>query len=445
MQIKKHSLIFLFSLLSLGPIFAAQAQQNLTLTEKQSENIHAIQSSLIKDRLVLQKRFSKIKISQISTSQLTQAKQLLDMADHALSFAALTGDPGYYALADQLDQIVLKTQPNNPRALFLDTKNLRNRHHFSEAKASAEKLIQQRGIWIDWILLGDAQMDLGKLRAAQDAYQKAMDLKPGYMTYTRAGLLKFEQNKLDESLFFFTLAKKSAPRNNPEISSFIDTNLAQIYYYSSQFIKAEKDALSGYQHWPSPGTTLLLAKIYKALNKQSKAIELLQHLSSYYPHPEALTMLVDMGVNKKQNTELLMQLGSAIDARSFAYYLINHTDENYLALKLAKSEFEDRQDVRTRSILTLSLLATQQAESAHLIFSAINVNNSPYPEYHQAKHAINTHLTQHKNPVLKKFKSVSTVTEQATSGSNLSTALGTEPGSEFSAKKIVPSKPTQRG
>ena len=52
-------------------------------------------------------------------------------------------------------------------------------HRFEAAESLARELIQQRGYWYEYGLLGDALMEQGRLDDAEKAYQSMMNQRPG--------------------------------------------------------------------------------------------------------------------------------------------------------------------------------------------------------------------------------------------------------------------------
>src|SRR5262245_49728050 len=105
--------------------------------------------------------------------------------------ARLTNDAGFYTLAEQAALCMASHDPSDPGALLLRGHVLHQLHRFGEAEAIARRLVTLREFVLDYGLLGDVLMEQGRLDEAATAYQKMIDLKPFYQSYTRAAHLRW--------------------------------------------------------------------------------------------------------------------------------------------------------------------------------------------------------------------------------------------------------------
>jgi tetratricopeptide (TPR) repeat protein len=120
-----------------------------------------------------------------------QTSAPLALAQLFVKEARLTGDAGFYTLADSAIDCALVGAPEDREARRLRAHVHIQFHRFAEVEAEARKLTAERASWIDWALLGDALMEQGKLDDAADAYQSAMDLRPGLEMYDRVAWLRW--------------------------------------------------------------------------------------------------------------------------------------------------------------------------------------------------------------------------------------------------------------
>ena len=72
-------------------------------------------------------------------------------------------------------------------------------HRFHEAEVIARTLVTKREFVLDYALLGDTLMEQGRLAEAATAYQKMIDLKPFYQSYTRAAAASSSAGSGDRS------------------------------------------------------------------------------------------------------------------------------------------------------------------------------------------------------------------------------------------------------
>ena len=150
-----------------------------------------------------------------------------------------------------------------PAALLLRGHVLHQLHRFREAEQIARA---PRGadatVVLDYGLLGDALMEQGRLAEAGRAYQKMIDLKPFYQSYTRAAHLRWLKGDLDGAIELMRLAIESASPRDPESSAWAWTRLAGYELQAGRLTDAAAAAEPRLQlpaglrgRPPGPGTT----------------------------------------------------------------------------------------------------------------------------------------------------------------------------------------------
>jgi len=118
-------------------------------------------------------------------------------------------DPGYWKLAEQCGRCMMSRKPHSPEGLLLLGHALDSLHRFHEAETLARELVDTRGLYLDWGLLGDALMEQGRLAEAIDAYQRMIDLKPGPQAYSRGAHVRWLKGDLQGAI---ELARMAATR-----------------------------------------------------------------------------------------------------------------------------------------------------------------------------------------------------------------------------------------
>ncbi len=109
------------------------------------------------------------------------------LAELRIREARLTGDPGFYTLAQAAADCALAADPADLRATRARIHVLIQFHEFSAAEAEASALLAKTGAWEDHMLLGDAAMERGRLDVAKAAYDRALEIEPGPLLYDRMG------------------------------------------------------------------------------------------------------------------------------------------------------------------------------------------------------------------------------------------------------------------
>jgi tetratricopeptide (TPR) repeat protein len=136
-----------------------------------------------------------------------------------------TGDPGFYALAEQAAHCALARSPNDPEARRHLVHVAIQFHQFASAERDALTLATSTGAWTDWMLLGDAQMEQGKLAEAAVSYQRAMDQRPGLALYDRAAWLRWLTGDVDGAVALQERAVAAGSSADPEPYAWALTRL----------------------------------------------------------------------------------------------------------------------------------------------------------------------------------------------------------------------------
>ena len=142
--------------------------------------------------------------------------------------ARAANDPGDYTLAERVATCLEEQQPGDPAALLLRGHALHQLHRFHEAEAIARTLVTKREFVLDYALLGDALMEQGRLAEAAAAYQKMIDLKPFYQSYTRAAHLRWLTGDLNGAIELTRKAIDAASPRNPESVAWAYTRLGAL-------------------------------------------------------------------------------------------------------------------------------------------------------------------------------------------------------------------------
>lgn len=156
----------------------------------------------------------------------------LDVARLRVEEARLTGDPGFYSLAEQALDCAMKADPTAPEVLRLRAHVLVQFHQFADAQAILVPLAAQTDNWQDEMLLGDAYMEQGRLQDAAAAYQIAMNKRPGLPLYDRAGWLRWLTGDLPGAIALQEQAVQAGSGSDPEPFAWVLTRLGWLHALS---------------------------------------------------------------------------------------------------------------------------------------------------------------------------------------------------------------------
>ena len=207
-------------------------------------------------------------------------------------------------------------------------------HRFSEAEAIARRLVTTREFVLDFGLLGDALMEQGRVAEAAEAYQKMIDLKPFYQSYTRAAHLRWLKGDLGGAIEMMHAAVKGASPRDRESVAWAYSRLAMYELQRGRLAEAERMADASLQYVPDYAAALLArGRIQLAQKKNADAAETLKRAARLNPLPEYQWTLADALRLLNRTDEAaalekqLVRDGVSGDPRTLALYLSTRRED----------------------------------------------------------------------------------------------------------------------
>lgn len=115
----------------------------------------------------------------------------IDLSNAYLQKVRETGDSTYYIKIDDLMNAAEKIDPTNANVSATRSSVAIGRHNFVGGKKYAEDaLSKNKNREIYYGLLGDANIELGRYDEAVAAFQKMVDLRPGFSSYSRIAYIR---------------------------------------------------------------------------------------------------------------------------------------------------------------------------------------------------------------------------------------------------------------
>jgi tetratricopeptide (TPR) repeat protein len=279
-------------------------------------------------------------------------------------------------VAEQAAACLESMQPNEPAALLLRGHVLHQMHRFGEAEAIARRLVATREFVLDFGLLGDALMEQGRVAEAAEAYQKMIDLKPFYQSYTRAAHVRWLRGDLAGAIEMMRAAVKAASLRDPESIAWAHSRLAFYELQRGRLADAGRMADASLRSVPDYAAALLArGRIQLAQKKPAEAVETLTRAARLNPLPEYQWALADALrlVNRADEAAAiehqLVQGGAAADPRTLALYLATRRDSGGTAVHLARRELEKRADVFTLDALAWALASRGELQEASTLMT----------------------------------------------------------------------------
>ncbi len=249
--------------------------------------------------------------------------------------ARLSGDAGFYTLADTALECALSRLPVDPEARRLQAHVWLQFHRFAEVEVMAGRLAAaDSATWLDHALLGDARMEQGKLESAGEAYQRAADLRPGLEMYDRIGWLRWSWGDVDGAVEMQALAVSAGSPLDPEPYAWVLTRLGWLH------------ALRG-EPAPELDAALALLPDYRPARYARGRLRLheghpgaAEDLRAAGPSVEAVWALSELDASAS------VEAVKAQDPRGYATWLTPR--DPAAALALLNDEWKVRQDATTR-------------------------------------------------------------------------------------------------
>jgi Tetratricopeptide repeat-like domain len=144
------------------------------------------------------------------------------------------GDEGAYTLAEAGLACHIGAHPDDRAAQIMQANVWIQQHRFAEAGLQLKPLAEAGGDWLAWALLGDVSMEQGDFDEAADAYQRAVDLRPGLLLYDRIGWLRWLEGDVEGAREMAVLAVQSATPADPEPMAWVLVRLGWLRALSGQ-------------------------------------------------------------------------------------------------------------------------------------------------------------------------------------------------------------------
>jgi tetratricopeptide (TPR) repeat protein len=285
--------------------------------------------------------------------------------------ARLSHDDGLYDAALEAAACLERRDPANDQARLLRGHVLHQQHRFKEAERIARRLVEARGLAVDFGLLGDTLMEQGDLDGAERAYQRMIDLKPFYQSYTRAAHLRWLRGRLDGAIALMEQALSAASPRDPEAVVWARVRLAHYYLQAGRRDAALEECQAALATRPGYAPALVaFGRIHLARGDRPEALDALRDASAADANPETLWLLADVLRASKRDAEAgevearLAREGSLRDPRTVSLFLATRREAADRAVDLARRELAVRGDVFTHDALAWALARSGRIEEA---------------------------------------------------------------------------------
>jgi tetratricopeptide (TPR) repeat protein len=279
-------------------------------------------------------------------------------------------------VAEQAAACLETITPNEPAAWLLHGHVLHQLHRFREAEVLARRLVTTREFVLDLGLLGDVLLEQGRVAEAAKAYQRMIDLKPFYQSYTRAAHLRWIKGDFRGAVAMMRAAVQSASPRDKESVAWAYSRLAMYELQRGRLADAHRMADASLQYVPDYAAALLVrGRIQLAQARTGEAVRSLERAARLNPSAEYQWTLADALRLLNRTDEAtaieaqLTQHGAFDDPRTMALYLSTRREGSGTAITLARRELLAREDVFTLDALAWALAANGETLEASALMT----------------------------------------------------------------------------
>lgn len=234
--------------------------------------------------------------AQIARHDPRPAEQHASLGLAYLQKARAEADPSSYELAEGAIATSFEIQPDGnfdataARAILAGS-----RHDFLGQRRWARRATKIEAFDSQaWGLLGDAQLELGRRRAAVKAYQRSIDLRPDLASFGRVSGAAASSGDTDSAIAAMKRALGFAGMS-VENAAWAHWQLGELYIGDGRLEVAERHLEDALRLVPGYGSALeSTAHLAAARGKTSRAIEILVALVEDYPLPSNFAFLGDL-------------------------------------------------------------------------------------------------------------------------------------------------------
>lgn len=371
--------------LSKGAIRFNQEESNTSVANEISEKnvVNSCQIALIPHQGALA---SDVKISNYQKKVDRANNRLPYLENLAWAYiqkARESFDEGFYLLAQHTAYCMQTQDENDLDALLVLGHVYHSMHEFKRAESIAYHLIDERGRWFDYALLGDVLMEQGRLGNAVEAYEKMMDQKPGPQAYSRAAHMRWLKGDVEGAIQLMSMVAQSTHHINKETLAWSLSRLSLYELQVKNYVRAKTHAQTALSLFPNYAPAhLSLSRINLAQADWNQAIIHAENAVNIHPQVEPLWVLKEAysAAGRYQDAIMvqkrLLTSGKTDDPRTYSLYLSTFNTQTNVALDLAHQELSDRTDVHTLDTLAWALTSAGFHQEAYDIGKHVTQENT---------------------------------------------------------------------
>jgi tetratricopeptide (TPR) repeat protein len=288
-----------------------------------------------------------------------------------------TGDPSYYAKAEEVIDQALRIAPDHIDALIAQGLLALARHQFQDALAIGEQARQLAPlvVAVDGVI-ADAQIELGMYTAAAATIQAMVNKRPDLASYSRVSYMRELEGDLPGAIDAMARAVQ-AGGTAVENVEWVRTQLGNLYFNSGNLVAAEQEYQTSLLRSPDYVFALAgMARILTARGELNAAIASYQQAIARMPLPEFVIGLGELleasgqteaAEQQYQLVRAMQQLFKAngVDTDlELAHFEADHGQQPDLAVTMAREAFQRQPNIKGADTLAWALYKQGNAGEA---------------------------------------------------------------------------------
>ena len=289
-------------------------------------------------------------------------------------------NPTFLPRADEVLQRSLELQPEGNLEAFVGMASLANaRHDFSTSVEWSRRAIETDPYSADaYGLLGDALFELGRVRAADAAYEEMVARRPDVASYVRVSYALQYRGEVRAAIGAMKLALQAAGPSG-ETAAWVRHQMADIYAGTLDIEEAARQNRIGISVAPEYVPPAVgLAETFVARGRVAAAIEIMEEAVSHLPSLEYMVTLGELyeaagrlDDADAQYDSVASKLASyrrngVLPDADFIIFHADHGSRPNLALREAYSIYRDRPTGKTADALAWMLHSVGRDREASL-------------------------------------------------------------------------------
>lgn len=289
----------------------------------------------------------------------------------------LTADPSYYPKAQGLFERALESDTGTFEALVGQGLLANSRHRFAAGLRWGRAAARVNRFSAPALgVVADAEIELGRYKAAGRTIQHMVDLKPDLSSFARVSYYRELTGDVGGAIAAMRLALRATGPVGDD-AAWVRTQIGDLYFDSGRPKDAEELYRSALKVAPSSRVaTVGLARVWASTGRLRAAVRRMKKVTLAYPTPQNVIILGDLYTATGRRIEAgeqyalvratrrLFATAEVVPDVELTVFYADHGFRPRATLELARSQYEARSSIRTADALAWALHSAGRSDEA---------------------------------------------------------------------------------